>query len=168
MKIQIKHLQDGLHTFSFRETAAACGLVDHPHLQADVAIDVEVEKSSPHLFVKNRVRTVGRFVCDRCLEEFDQVLEESTTTTFSSSPELVEPENEEIHPLAKDAVEIDITNDVRDALLLAVPVKTVCRPGCKGLCPHCGADLNHEACRCGPPLRDARWAALDKFLENHK
>jgi uncharacterized protein len=165
MKIFIKHLQDGLHTFQVRESAAACGLIDHANLQSAVEIDVDVEKSSPHFFVKNRVKTVGRFVCDRCLEEFDREVEGSTTATFTSAPVLVELENEEIHPLTKDAVEIDITNDVRDALLLAVPAKTLCRPECKGLCPYCGTDLNRETCRCEPAMRDARWAALDKFLE---
>jgi uncharacterized protein len=164
MKIPIKHLHEGLHTFAFKQTAAACGLMDHPNL-SDVDIIIDVEKSSPHFFIKNRVRATGRFVCDRCLDEFTRAVEEQTSVVFSSAPEMVGLASEEIHPLAKDAVEIDITDDVRDALLLALPVKAVCRPDCKGICPHCGAELNKEICRCGPPHRDARWAALDKFLE---
>jgi len=165
MKISIKHLRDGLHTFNFVEAAASCGLPDHPCLKSDVEVRVDVEKSSPNFFVTNHVRTVGRFDCDRCLEEFSRIVEEKATVIFSSAPDMIEQVDEDIHPLTKDAVEIDITNDVRDALLLAVPIKTVCRTDCKGLCPSCGADLNKEECHCGPPLRDARWAALDKFLE---
>jgi uncharacterized protein len=139
--------------------------MDHPNVRSEIDIVVDVEKSSPHFFIKNRVRTVGQFVCDRCLEEFTRPIEEQTRVVFSSSPEMVELASEEIHPLTRDAVEIDITGDIRDALILALPVKSVCKPDCRGLCPQCGADLNKEGCRCGPPARDARWAALDKFIK---
>jgi len=165
MKISIKHLQDGLHTFRFIEPVSACGVMGHANLNADVEVVVELEKSSPHLFLNNQVRTVGSFVCDRCLDEFSMSLEERVRVVFSSDPDLVAMADEEIRPLAKDANEIDITDEVRDALLLAVPIKTVCRPDCKGLCPGCGANLNKESCRCGPQPQAVRWAGLDKFLE---
>jgi uncharacterized protein len=140
-------------------------VVEHPNLRADVEVFVDVEKSSPHFFVNTLVRSVGQFVCDRCLEEFRMSVEERSRVIFSSDPNMIAVADEEIHPLAKDAHEIDITNDVRDALLLAVPLKAVCRPECKGLCAQCGANLNKENCRCGSPRRDVRWAGLDKFLE---
>ena len=41
----------------------------------------------------------------------------------------------------------------------AVPLKTVCREDCKGLCPSCGSNLNVESCDC-QPVPDARWSAL--------
>jgi uncharacterized protein len=48
---------------------------------------------------------------------------------------------------------------LREQVLLATPVKLVCRDDCKGLCPHCGANLNVEKCDCQQP-GDPRWAAL--------
>ena len=48
---------------------------------------------------------------------------------------------------------------LREQVLLATPVKLVCREDCKGLCPHCGTNLNVETCKCEPP-GDPRWAAL--------
>lgn len=48
---------------------------------------------------------------------------------------------------------------LREQVLLASPLKLVCREDCKGLCPQCGANLNHATCNC-QRLGDPRWAAL--------
>jgi len=49
---------------------------------------------------------------------------------------------------------------LREQVLLALPLKVTCREDCKGLCPHCGRNLNEEACSCSVPMEDPRWAAL--------
>jgi uncharacterized protein len=58
---------------------------------------------------------------------------------------------------------------LREQVLLAVPLKVTCREDCKGLCPHCGKNLNQEQCSCTVPLEDPRWSALKEIrgrLEN--
>jgi uncharacterized protein len=49
---------------------------------------------------------------------------------------------------------------LREQLLLAVPVKAVCREDCRGLCPQCGQDLNRGKCACEQAPSDPRWNAL--------
>ena len=49
---------------------------------------------------------------------------------------------------------------LREQVLLAVPLKVICREDCKGLCPHCGKNLNAEECCCADPVEDPRWSAL--------
>lgn len=49
---------------------------------------------------------------------------------------------------------------LREQVLLALPLKVTCREDCKGLCPHCGKNLNQEQCSCSVPVEDPRWAAL--------
>ncbi len=49
---------------------------------------------------------------------------------------------------------------LREQVLLALPLKVVCREECKGLCPHCGKNLNQEQCSCETPMADPRWEAL--------
>ena len=49
---------------------------------------------------------------------------------------------------------------LREQVLLALPLKVTCRDDCKGLCPHCGKNLNQEQCSCEVPVEDPRWAAL--------
>ena len=52
---------------------------------------------------------------------------------------------------------------LREQVLLAVPLKAICREDCKGLCPHCGKNLNHEQCSCAEPIEDPRWSALKEI-----
>ncbi len=52
---------------------------------------------------------------------------------------------------------------LREQVLLAVPVKVMCREDCKGLCPHCGANLNLTQCSCAEPMEDSRWSALKEI-----
>ncbi|MGH2730855.1 MAG: YceD family protein, partial [Actinomycetota bacterium] len=52
-----------------------------------------------------------------------------------------------------------------DALTLALPLNPVCRASCKGLCAHCGADLNRGPCNCAAEETDPRWAPLAALRE---
>ena len=52
---------------------------------------------------------------------------------------------------------------LREQVLLALPLKAICREDCKGLCPHCGKNLNAEQCSCAEPLEDPRWSALKEI-----
>ena len=49
---------------------------------------------------------------------------------------------------------------LREQVLLDLPLKVMCREDCKGLCPHCGKNLNEGECSCAEPLEDPRWSAL--------
>jgi uncharacterized protein len=49
---------------------------------------------------------------------------------------------------------------LREQVLLAVPVKALCREDCRGLCPQCGKDLNQGECGCVAAHSDPRWNAL--------
>ncbi len=57
---------------------------------------------------------------------------------------------------------VDLTEDIREAIILAFPGYPVCRPDCKGLCSRCGKNLNRGACGCAPP-EDNRWVALENL-----
>jgi uncharacterized protein len=53
----------------------------------------------------------------------------------------------------------DLTEDIREAIILAFSSYPICSESCKGLCPQCGANLNEGECGCRPPA-DARWDGL--------
>jgi len=67
--------------------------------------------------------------------------------------------------LLPDTVEIDLTDRVIEYLILTIPMKNICRSECKGICPGCGADLNHETCRCVETAVDPRWEGLRKLMK---
>jgi uncharacterized protein len=43
---------------------------------------------------------------------------------------------------------IDLTDDIREEVILDLPIKLLCQENCKGLCPNCGANRNKEKCQC--------------------
>jgi uncharacterized protein len=49
---------------------------------------------------------------------------------------------------------------LREQVLLSLPVRTLCKPDCKGLCPRCGQNRNSQPCHCDEGPSDPRWEAL--------
>jgi uncharacterized protein len=58
---------------------------------------------------------------------------------------------------------IDLHDDVRQTVLLSIPLKVLCSEDCKGLCPHCGANWNLGSCNCEENAVDPRWEQLAKL-----
>ncbi len=59
----------------------------------------------------------------------------------------------------------NLTEVIRQNLLLAMPMYPVCRSKCKGLCPHCGQNWNEAPCDCTLEEIDPRLAVLKQLLE---
>lgn len=59
---------------------------------------------------------------------------------------------------------LDLSEAVRQYVLLALPMQPLCRPDCAGLCVRCGHDLNDGPCDCPPEPLDERWTALSQLL----
>jgi uncharacterized protein len=57
---------------------------------------------------------------------------------------------------------------LREQVLLSLPVRTLCREDCKGLCPRCGQNLNSETCTCDTIPVDPRWAVLSDLASRMK
>jgi uncharacterized protein len=90
--------------------------------------------------------------CDRCLEEYGWDLSEEFRISVSLSQFRGEGEIE----LLEDDLNLDFTSGgildsdqvLKEQIMLHVPMKTLCSPGCKGLCPICGCNLNISTCSC--------------------
>lgn len=115
MKISLIRLAEGLHTLNFVAKLAEFDLENHPDLRDDVQITVELEKRSPHYFLKSRVHAAGRFLCDRCAKEIETPLIGESRSVFSSDADMA-ARDEEVHLIAADAKELDVTEDIRDTL----------------------------------------------------
>ena len=83
-------------------------------------------------------------ICDRCLDNFD------TTVTFKFEREYIldRKEQNEDDLYVDKHLEIDLTPELRDEIILAVPTQNFCKTECPGICPYCGVNLNHETCKC--------------------
>jgi uncharacterized protein len=71
-------------------------------------------------------------------------------------------EESDLSAFIEDMV-VDVSSVAREAIVLALPGKMLCSPGCKGLCPQCGLDLNAGTCECTAGRGDERWAKLERL-----
>lgn len=92
--------------------------------------------------------------CRRCLGEARGEVRTHVREVYEEGSD-----GEETYALRGD--EVDLTPLVRDAVLLGLPAAPLCKEGCEGLCPTCGADRNEGSCGCDEQPRDPRWAGLD-------
>jgi uncharacterized protein len=110
--------------------------------------------------------------CARCLEpvqrdvnrEFDLLYRPERTSAKAGEVEVTGAESE-ISFYSGEGLEL--ADALREQILLELPLKVLCREDCKGLCPSCGVDLNHETCSCEKPV-DARWATLQELQNKLK
>ena len=82
---------------------------------------------------------------------------------WPSPPEAGDPgaqDNGEVRLLEPNAAEIDVGEALREELVLTAPAYVVCSEECRGLCPHCGMNLNETTCECATDEPDPRWDAL--------
>jgi uncharacterized metal-binding protein YceD (DUF177 family) len=118
------------------------------HLNDPLKFDLQTQKVSSELIVQGTLEVSCDVECSRCAEIY------STTVTVSSFLRAYEI------PDGTDTV--DLTADVREDILLALPSFPLCSDGCKGLCPQCGKNWNEGPCACKPSKNDGGpWAALN-------
>jgi uncharacterized protein len=103
--------------------------------------------------------------CTRCAKPLTRHLEITFEDVFvDAAAETAEKEIEVAGPALDEQLvtgsSIDLTEIIREQILLDLPEQVLCKEDCKGLCPECGADRNLLDCECGKKDIDPRWAAL--------
>lgn len=159
MKIQLGGLSEGTHNLRFALPAAEAGL--DARFQDEVAVLAEVQKRGQEHLLRATVAVTGAFVCDRCLEEVRLPLSTSYVMYYvieEGAHAGVDPSEVQVLPPGETVV--DITDDVRQTVLLGIPQKLLCREDCLGLCPRCGANRNTSPCTCAADAVDPRWERL--------
>jgi uncharacterized protein len=117
------------------------------------------------------IRLRGHFIgsfetpCARCVEPVKLTLEADFDLIFrplgadAGAPDRAISAGEtEIGYYQKDSLLLE--DVLREQVLLSLPVRTLCKPDCKGLCPRCGENRNSQPCTCDNVQSDARWEAL--------
>jgi uncharacterized protein len=120
-----------------------------------------------------KVRGNAEVECSRCLIRFDQPLEfkfseEYFQTVVVNTGMRLPPPDEDDAFLIDETHKLDLADAMREYALMSAPVAPRCEAACKGLCPHCGKNLNEGDCECVVEDVDERLAALSKLLENQE
>jgi uncharacterized protein len=179
MLLEIKELE--AHAVDFDEQIAP-GVIDlgpeimqNGNLTASGRAQLVREQHGRHESI-NDIRVAGEFstkvelLCARCLEPIARDVAKKFDLLYR--PQGADAGKAELSVTAAEAEvsyyqgdELLLEDVLREQVLLALPLKAICREDCKGLCPHCGKNLNQEQCNCAEPLEDPRWAALKDIRE---
>jgi uncharacterized protein len=139
-------------------------------LAASGRAEVLHEHRGPRNIVSD-IRLVGSFhgrfqvPCARCVEPVEIPLEADYDLIFrpaaadaDATERSITAQETEIGYYLKDGLLLE--DVLREQVLLSLPVKTLCKPDCKGLCPRCGENRNSQPCTCDVGPSDPRWEAL--------
>ncbi len=126
----------------------------------DFAGAVDVGRTPQGLLVTGEFTGKTSLECARCLKAFDQQLKWDMTELYAFSEKSVS----ESGLLVPEDAQIDLEPLVRDYALLEIPIRPICKPDCKGLCPVCGQDLNIADCGHRPEEDESPFSALKKLL----
>ncbi|ERT57877.1 MULTISPECIES: YceD family protein [Megasphaera] len=164
MKLQVEDARqerDRKFPFSFKKPAAALGEVEaFPWKDNEVTVVGKFWYDGSHIIVRGTVHTSGVYPCGRCLTPVSVDRKERLSEVYGTEAELppdVLPYNGEY---------IDLTETIREILILSEPMNVLCRPDCAGFCPQCGANLNDGPCSCPTERIDPRLAVLNDLLHD--
>jgi uncharacterized protein len=149
MQIEIQKLDPDGEQFEGEEPVEILGLgpQDTVRVTSPVGYDVFAQQVDKELLVQGRLTFETVAACGRCAEMF------STKVSISDFLRAFE--------ISAGQEPIDLTDDIREEVLLHLPRYPVCGSDCKGLCPQCGHNLNDGACGCEVSRGDLRWTGLD-------
>jgi uncharacterized protein len=132
-----------------------------------IMVHLTAERQLREIRVRGNFRVAVELPCSRCLEpvrlpiraDFDQFYESNSEHVLEGEIELQEKDTE-IGFFSGDFIEV--SDIVREQIVLALPMKPICQENCKGLCPYCGKNRNVDSCNCESVLVDPR---LDQLLK---
>ncbi len=137
---------------------------------APVAAEINLSrKGNSRVEVHGFLKTVIALVCDRCLADYgfqvDVVFHLILDAASDESWQVKELEcsNTDLDTVLLDRPVVDLKEILRQQLYLSLPEKLICSKKCKGLCSHCGTDLNNTQCSCVSEEKASPFAVLAKL-----
>jgi uncharacterized protein len=143
---------------------------DEVRLAGDVTGTMRLHRTNQGVLADGTVTAPVELQCDRCLESYTEVvtfpLQEQyyPTIDVSTGEPLPVADDELVFPIDQNHL-LDLREAIRQNLLLALPMRTICREDCVGLCHQCGHNLNAGPCDCEPEIVVSRFETLRALLE---
>lgn len=132
---------------------------------------VRMRRISQGLLVDGWVDLTLELTCTRCLSQFEQPMHVPVEERFYPTLDIITGlpmppiEEEDVFPI-NDHHEVDLSEAVRQQIVLSLPMVTLCKEDCSGLCSQCGHDLNLGPCDCKPAV-DERFSVLNVLLDKN-
>ena len=141
-----------------------------PRLAGIVEGTVRLHRTNQGIFADGEATVPVELECTRCLKHYTNTMTVSLHELFyptidvNTGLPVPPPDDELAFPIDHNHI-LDLREAIRQNLLVALPMQTLCTPDCKGLCQFCGHDLNESECGCTPESTDVRLDVLRQLLE---
>jgi uncharacterized protein len=131
-------------------------------------LELDIQKSGEEYFCQGQLTASVTVECSRCLKPLNQNIENETDFIISApktpGDSIIDDED---HVYFDHELRADLWEIVRQTVILAVSMKPLCSEDCRGLCPHCGTNLNEKHCECNVRTIDPRLEPLKKLLPSN-
>lgn len=161
--IDILHLEQGHSLENKRTDFKTLGLDEDLGIDGPININFEIDKVGNEHYVTTNLETIAHVQCDRCAEIFDFPINDSVKIILTKDDELLD--QDDVYRINDGTTIVDVTDSIKETLVLALADKKLCSQECKGLCAFCGSNRNHAPCSCEKGQIDPRWEGLKKLLD---
>jgi uncharacterized protein len=166
IKLDVASLPEGSSHVDLTAEASELDVsLEGGRLTSPIQVSLDVTRNENEILLRGRASVTAVLECARCLEEYSFPVQSGLEVwcILGSGKGDHDPERDNVIEVPDSAKYIDLTDHLRSELVVVIPLKPLCKQSCKGLCPLCGVNLNHEHCSCHSESRDARWDALKKI-----
>src|SRR5258705_1403435 len=154
MELKLHEIDEGQSRLVLESAADSMGIDPRDvTLEGPLGIVLPLDRRGDAIGLRGTVHGIALPQCSRCLVDFSQILElefevfcAKLPTARTMSPKALDEEDGGVH--FHDGHVLSIDSEIREAVLLGLPMRPLCRENCAGLCPRCGEDRKLAACRC--------------------
>lgn len=170
MKLRVDDITAEAKELSFSEPEGeinrllGLGPIREYHLEGPVNVELSYYRAGTELFFRGELKAATVATCARCAEEFSAPSGRSFRYVLAPRSMAGDGKGdlraEDLEFSFYDGEEVNLSPLIREQMLLALPTRPLCREDCRGLCPHCGANLNERDCGCETKSPDPRLFVL--------
>lgn len=143
-------------------------LEEKTNASSEVYFKGTITNAGKSLLVQGKIETTVVLNCTRCLQNFKKAINLTVTEEYRevNSPR----EQERLKSLYEynfySGGSLDLTEMMRQNIILNLPMRALCSSNCQGICPQCGTNFNLNYCGCAEEEIDPRLSVLKKIYKS--
>lgn len=169
MIVDLTSIEKSSLAFNFSPASETIDLErEDAKLISAVEVKGKLTKGIVALTVEGEISAVAGMECTRCLQPVEHKLQFAFKTEFITAENFTAAKEAQLQEKDLDTAvyegeKIDLTEIVREQILLNLPEQVFCQEDCRGLCEKCGGNRNLIDCKCIEKEIDPRWSALENL-----
>ena|SRR2546426_5154944 len=154
MELKLHEIDEGQSRLRIEVPGESVGIsTQDVSIEGPLRIGLSLDRRGDEIWIRGTIHAIALQQCSRCLVDFSQILElefevfcAKLPSARTMSHSALDEEDGGVH--FHDGHVLSIDSEIRESVLLGLPMRPLCRDACAGLCPRCGEDRNLGSCRC--------------------